>query len=52
MDDDPGVAFVTVVAVVAVIVGASPPPFPARPPPRGGDASVDKAVQNETVGEL
>ncbi len=51
-DNNPGIAFVTAVAVVAGVVGASPPPFPARPPPRGGDAGMDEAVQNKTEGEL
>ena len=51
-DEDPGVAFVTAVAIVAVVVGTTLPPFPALPPPRRGNAGVDEAVQNETEGEL
>ncbi len=48
-DNDQGVAFVT---IVAVVVGASPHPFPVRPPPRGGNGGVNEAVQNKTEGEL
>jgi hypothetical protein len=50
-DDDPGVTFITVVAVVAIVVGASPP-LPRATAPCRGDAGVDEAVQNETKGEL